>query len=60
MGEMMTQGSSYSIVPARRTMWLRAMLPLLQACTISPRKVVATSGAPTLGTCQNEVKPPGA
>ncbi len=38
MGEMLTQGSSYSHVPARRTVWLRAMLPLLQA-RIAPRRM---------------------
>ncbi len=37
MGEMLTQGSSYSHMPARRTVWLTAMLPLLQARGTSRR-----------------------
>ena len=30
MGEMMTQGVSYSHVPARRVVWLTAMQPLFK------------------------------
>ena len=35
MGEMLTQGCSYAHVAKRRTVWLKAMLPLLQVCTAS-------------------------
>ena len=30
MGEMLTQGADYSHVPARRLVWLQAMMPLLK------------------------------
>ena len=30
MGEMLTQGANYSRVPARRLVWLQAMMPLLK------------------------------
>ena len=55
MGEMMMQGSGYSHVPVRRTVWLRAMLPLLQARPSSPRKVVAISSVATFGDCQSQM-----
>ena len=29
-GEMLTQGANYSRVPARRLVWLQAMMPLLK------------------------------
>ena len=30
MGEMLMQGANYSHVPARRLVWLKAMMPLLK------------------------------
>jgi len=42
MGEMLTQGNSYSHVPARRTVWLKAMQPLFQVQVQCVSIVLAT------------------
>ena len=48
MAEMLTQGNSYSHVPARRTVWLKAMQPLFQVQFQCVSVFIATAGFPCL------------